>query len=44
MDKIVFKGSQADPRIFYCTLNNFVKTMTVGGHVNSLIKNKVNDF
>ena len=41
MDKIVFKRSQADPKIYYFTLNNFVKTMAVVRHVNSLIKNKV---
>ena len=41
MDKIVFKRDQADPKIFYFTLNNFVEAMAVVGHVNSLIKNKV---
>ena len=44
MDKIVFKGSQAYPKIYYFTLNVFVKTMAVIGHVNLLIKNKVNNY
>ena len=33
-----------DPEIFYLTLNNLMKTMAVVGHVNSLIKNKVNSY
>ena len=40
----LLKGSQADPEIFYLTLNNFMKTMTVVGHANSLIKNKLNNY
>ena len=44
MDKMVSKRDQVDPKIFYFTLNNFVKTMAVVGHVNSLIKNKVNNY
>ena len=40
MDKLVFKRSQADPKIYYFTLNNVVKTMAVVGYVNSLIKTK----
>ena len=44
MDKIVLKGSQAHPKIFYSTLNNFMKIMAVACHANSLIKNKVNNY
>ena len=46
MNKIAFKKGvdQADPKIFYFTLNNFVNTMAAAGHVNSLIKNKVNNY
>ena len=44
MDKIIFEKSQADPKIYYFTLNNVVKTMAVVVHVNSLIKNKVNNY
>ena len=38
-----FKGSQAEPKIFYLKLNNLMKTMAVVGYVNSLIKNKANN-
>ena len=44
MDKIGFKRSQAYPKIYYFKLNIFVKTMAVIRHVNSLIKNKVNNY
>ena len=44
MDKIVFKRSQAYPEVYYFTLDIFVKTMAVIGHVNSLIENKVNNY
>ena len=43
-DKIIFKRSQAYPKIYNFTLNIFVKTMAVIGHVNSLIENKVNNY
>ena len=44
MDKIVFKRSQVDPKIYHARSNNFVTTITVVGHVNSLIKSKVNNY